>query len=924
VNWLLRLAFISLFSAALPVHGRSNLVSFISTNFEYIGQGRTYVTTNEAEFTVYASAQHIEVYAFGFSVRFDPPEASNFVVGKYTNATSFLLDQSLPRLWIFGNGRSCNEATGNAFEILEFHTDTNAQVDRLWIKFQYRCYGTFSAPMLGEIRFHSETAPGPQPRTLFVPEQYPTIQGAIDDANSLDDVVLVSPGTYAEAVTFKGKRIAVKSTHGAAATRVIAPEGGYAFRFENDENAMAELTGFTLQDCGGGIYCNHTLPRITGNVISNVQYGVNCYFGGPTILSNTIANCSVQGIRLVGGAMQCERNIVENSYWGIFADASSEGSAQPAFRNNIIRWNYRQGIELSSKTDAEVTQNVIYENRGYGLAWTVMSGWRGPIVRHNTIVNNGRGGVYANGIDSQVEFENNIVVGAVAFECGIGYDANAPIIRFNNVYSASGTPYVGGAITNMTGFNGNISALPWFLDPAFGDYRLRAGSPDIDAASNDFAVALDFENVPRPVDGDGVPLALPDMGAYEFVAGPPRPPTSLAALATDASIFLSWRTFDEATSYVLLRGTNAAGPFAQVAHLVTTNFMDSEVLPNLVYFYAIAGSNGVGLGIFSPPVSVKAGNHPPITTNYLITIDEDTAGVLDFSMNSFDPDQDPLFFEIGATPADGAVTLSTNIATFSPREDFAGTNSFTFLIHDGRGGTATGLVTVVVKAVDDAPTAFSIDVAVPANSASNQFVLSGADVESTELTYRVTSGPFGGFIRVNTNTGAFEYTPAHATVGYDYFTFVTFDAEKESLEAMVTILVEPPFDQDDDGMDDEWENFWDVNNPSADSDHDGVTNLQEYFANTSPRDAGSVVRIDSLCRDNAGQFVLKWQSVGGTRYRVLSADQLGVDAAFAEIPRAASDEIDHAPSGILSTQTFVDSRSAPESGTRIYLIKVIQ
>ena len=53
--------------------------------------------------------------------------------------------------------------------------------------------------------------------TIIVPDDYTTIQGAIDAAVD-GDTVLVKPGTYVENISFKGKAITVTSEQGVDVT----------------------------------------------------------------------------------------------------------------------------------------------------------------------------------------------------------------------------------------------------------------------------------------------------------------------------------------------------------------------------------------------------------------------------------------------------------------------------------------------------------------------------------------------------------------------------------------------------------------------------------------------------------------------------------------------------------------------------------
>jgi hypothetical protein len=56
-----------------------------------------------------------------------------------------------------------------------------------------------------------------------------------------------------------------------------------------------------------------------------------------------------------------------------------------------------------------------------------------------------------------------------------------------------------------------------FVNPGIGDYHLQAGSPCIDTGTDTGAPNEDIEGNLRPIDGDIIPGAITDMGAYEFV-----------------------------------------------------------------------------------------------------------------------------------------------------------------------------------------------------------------------------------------------------------------------------------------------------------------------------------------------------------------------------------------------------------------------
>ena len=86
---------------------------------------------------------------------------------------------------------------------------------------------------------------------LLVPQQYATIQAAINAAVT-GDSVLIAPGIYNEALTITGKAITVRST-GTASTTTIdrVNAGGAVFTIRDVLTGSVVLTGITIKRCTG-------------------------------------------------------------------------------------------------------------------------------------------------------------------------------------------------------------------------------------------------------------------------------------------------------------------------------------------------------------------------------------------------------------------------------------------------------------------------------------------------------------------------------------------------------------------------------------------------------------------------------------------------------------------------------------------------
>jgi hypothetical protein len=393
-------------------------------------------------------------------------------------------------------------------------------------------------------------------KIIRVPAQQPTIQAGINAANN-GDTVLVAPGTYYENINFIGKAITVKSSSGAKVT--VIDGGGVApvVTFDTNESSSSMVNGFTLQHgistvgtlyMGGGIFVYFASPTIKNNIIENNNAcgggGIGVYYSSPTILTNTVTGNSQSScyggdgaIKVVGdGSAQIVGNSIRNntSPIGDCGGISLVGAGTPTILNNIISGNVVSGLSPASVgggiciwnisgADALIAQNLIYGNtagQGAGIYAFVPSGAR-PAFVNNTIVGASSSpqgsAVYITGYDDQAQFVNNLLIGPSgtnAVYCDNQYDQMPPTFTNNDAYSANGTG-LQGTCSGASSINGNISANPSFVNT----YHLRGGSPAIDVGSNSAPnlPTNDLAGNPRIINGNDLPTAIVDMGAYEFV-----------------------------------------------------------------------------------------------------------------------------------------------------------------------------------------------------------------------------------------------------------------------------------------------------------------------------------------------------------------------------------------------------------------------
>lgn len=353
-------------------------------------------------------------------------------------------------------------------------------------------------------------------KTIHVPADQPTIQAAINTASN-GDTVLVSAGTYYENINFVGKAIAVKSASGPGTTIIDGQQAGPVVSFISAETAQSIISGFTLRNGSfGGVNIFNATPLISGNVITgncSDQGGIQADQGAPSIKGNLITEnglapgCSDSGgISIIydSGAQIAGNVIAGNQGGGIYIFGSGSNHL---IQQNTIVGNSGPGINLNY-SGGTVVQNLIAQNQGYGVTWA-----QPPVtLTSNTIANDTSSEVFATLMNSQVTLQNNLIVGTSgqpAVNCQ-GQDSS-PIDNNNDVFAESAAAY-GGACSDPTGTNGNISADPFFVDLLSNNYHIQAGSPAIDVGDN-LAPGLpkhDYDGDPRIVN------KIIDIGADEY------------------------------------------------------------------------------------------------------------------------------------------------------------------------------------------------------------------------------------------------------------------------------------------------------------------------------------------------------------------------------------------------------------------------
>jgi len=241
---------------------------------------------------------------------------------------------------------------------------------------------------------------------------------------------------------------------------------------------------------------------------------------------------------------------------------------------------------------------------------------------------------------------------------------------------------------------------------------------------------------------------------------------------------------DSLTVQSVIQGANGSVSTdgATVTYSPNANFNGTDS-----FGYEIADGNG-GVDSASVSVTVAGTNDLPVAQADSASTSEDTPVTINVLSNDSDPDGDNLTVQSVTQGVNGSVSADGATVTYSPNVNFNGSDSFTYQITDGNGGTDTASVSVTVAGTNDPPLAQADSASTPEDaSVSVAVLLNDSDPDGDSLTVQsVTQGANGS---VSTNGSSVTYQPVANFYGTDTFNYTVSDGHGGADQATVTLTV---------------------------------------------------------------------------------------------------------------------------------------
>jgi len=196
-------------------------------------------------------------------------------------------------------------------------------------------------------------------------------------------------------------------------------------------------------------------------------------------------------------------------------------------------------------------------------------------------------------------------------------------------------------------------------------------------------------------------------------------------------------------------------------------------------------------------LTINSVNDAPQASDDSVVTDEDTPViVVDLLDDDTDIDGDILEIQSFTQGAYGTVVDNLDgTLTYSPLANYHGSDSFTYVVSDGNGGTDEALVSITVNSVNDAPQAAGDTITTHEDfpAITGDVLANDTDVDGDSLSVQSFTQGTGGTV-LNNSDGTFTYIPNVNHNGPDSFTYTITDGNGGLSTVAVNVTITPDND----------------------------------------------------------------------------------------------------------------------------------
>ncbi|MGF1547930.1 MAG: choice-of-anchor C family protein, partial [Thiotrichales bacterium] len=368
---------------------------------------------------------------------------------------------------------------------------------------------------------------------------------------------------------------------------------------------------------------------------------------------------------------------------------------------------------------------------------------------------------------------------------------DAPVANNDAVVTDEDKPVTFNVLGNDTDVDGDTLSVESFTQPSYGTVTKNADGTFTYTPAADYNGSDSFTYVVTDGKGgtstatvtiDVKPVNDAPVANNDVVVTDEDKPVTFNVLGNDTDVdgdSLSVESFTQPS-----HGTVTKHPDGTFTYTPNADYNGADS-----FTYVVTDGKG-GTSTATVSLSVCPVNDAPVANNDAVVTDEDKPVTFNVLANDTDVDGDTLSVEGFTQPSYGTVTKHPDgTFTYTPAADYNGSDSFTYVVSDGKGGTSTATVNIDVKPVNDAPVANNDVVVTDEDKPVTFNVLDNdTDVDGDTLSVESFTQPSHGAVTKNAD-GTFTYTPAADYNGSDSFTYVVTDGKGGTSTASVSINV---------------------------------------------------------------------------------------------------------------------------------------
>ncbi|GAA4200928.1 hypothetical protein GCM10022289_13500 [Pedobacter jeongneungensis] len=348
---------------------------------------------------------------------------------------------------------------------------------------------------------------------------------------------------------------------------------------------------------------------------------------------------------------------------------------------------------------------------------------------------------------------------------------DAPVVSSPAISTAEDTPKTG--IITATDVDGDALTYAITTQPLHGTVTLNADGTYTYTPNPDYNGQDSF--IVTVSDGNGgtttitIPVTITPINDVPVASSPAittnkNTPVNGTITATDAD----GDPLSFALTTLPAHGTVVVNPDGTYTYTPANSYSGTDV-------FTVTVSDGKGgTTTVTINVTVNPTNVAPVASAPAITTNKNTP--VNGTITATDADGDPLSFAVTTPPAHGTVVVNPDgTYTYTPANNYSGTDVFTVTVSDGKGGTTTVTINVTVNPTNVAPVVSAPAITTPENIPVNG-TITASDADGDPLTLTVSTLPAHGTVTVNPD-GTYTYTPTAGYVGNDTFTVTVSDGK---------------------------------------------------------------------------------------------------------------------------------------------------